>query len=314
MKKNCLLILIAVFAFCYSYAQVGSVRKIQKESERTINRTIPDSVNVDWKLGGLYNANVSQGALKNWAAGGDRFSLTINSNLNLFSYYKNYRHNWDNVLDVNLGYLNTTTLGARKNDDRIDFLSKYGYSIAPRWNLMGLFNLRSQMLKGYSYEEKNDTVHRRYVSSFMSPGYVLVSPGIEFKPDQSFSAFISPVSARWTIVTNDSLSSIGAYGVDSNRHVKQELGAFATVQLIKDFNKTFSLKSRMDLYSNYLHNPQNVDFFMSNLLFMNLTKWVSVTYNLDLIYDDDVRLFGDLEKSPAMQIKSILGVGLVVKF
>lgn len=314
MKKLFLFAVLIVFATNSVLAQDETVRKIKKEAQRNINRTIPDSVEVAWRKGGIFNLNLAQGSLKNWAAGGDKFSITINSNLNLFSYYKNKKHYWDNVLDLNLGYLSTTTLGTRKNDDRIDFLSKYGYKIAPKWNLVGLGNFRSQMLNGYTYEENKDTTVRRLVSGFMAPAYILISPGIEFVPNKTLSAFLSPLSARWTVVMNDSLAVVGAYGVDSSGHVKGEFGAFATINFVKDFNKTFSLKSRLDLYSNYLNNPKNADLFFTNMLLMKLTDWFAVTYNLDLIYDDDVRLFGPLEQSPALQIKSILGVGLVAKF
>ena len=76
----------------------------------------------------------------------------------------------------------------------------------------------------------------------------------------------------------------------------------------------FSYKSRLDLYSNYLKNPQNIDLYWTNLLNMKLTKYLTLTYSLDMIYDDDVRLFGPNNTSPATQIKSMLGVGFLVKF
>ena len=37
-------------------------------------------------------------------------------------------------------------------------------------------------------------------------------------------------------------------------------------------------------------------------------------HNVDLIYDDDVRLFGPKKSSPGLQAKSIIGFGLQVKF
>jgi hypothetical protein len=70
----------------------------------------------------------------------------------------------------------------------------------------------------------------------------------------------------------------------------------------------------MDLFSNYLANPQNVDIFWTNVLTMKVNKWLGVTYNFDLIYDDDVRLFGPNSNAPRTQIKSLLSVGLTTKF
>src|SRR5690348_18203115 len=48
---------------------------------------------------------------------------------------KKERYSWDNTLDLNYGLVNTTSLGTRKNDDRIDLLSKVGYEIAPKLSL-----------------------------------------------------------------------------------------------------------------------------------------------------------------------------------
>ena len=70
----------------------------------------------------------------------------------------------------------------------------------------------------------------------------------------------------------------------------------------------------MDLFSNYLHNPQNVDLYFTNMLSMRLSKALALTYNVDMIYDDDVRMFGASGKSAGLQVKSMLGVGLMVKF
>jgi hypothetical protein len=38
---------------------------------------------------------------------------------------------------------------------------------------------------------------------------------------------------------------------------------------------------------------------------------MSANYNLDLIYDDDVRIFGPNRNGAALQLKSILGIGFV---
>lgn len=53
---------------------------------------------------------------------------------------------------------------------------------------------------------------------------------------------------------------------------------------------------------------------MTNVLSVKLGKVLSATWNVDFIYDDDVKLFGENETSPALQIKSLVGVGLLMKF
>lgn len=308
MKK--LFFLLSLFTSVVVFAQDNTVKELKQSASRTIAKDASDTTKKLWKKGGFFNINAAQGSLSNWAAGGDKFSLAVNSNLGMYAFYKKDKHSWDNTLDFNLGYLQTTSLSGRKNDDRIDFLSKYGYDIAPKWNVGALVNLRSQLFDGYTYDGSKKT----FSSTFLSPAYVLVSPGIEYKSGKGFSAFLSPATVRWTIVANKYLSDRGAYSVDSGKHVKTELGAFATINYFKEFNKNISFKSRMDLFSNYLHNPQNVDLYFTNMLSMRLSKALALTYNVDMIYDDDVRMFGASGKAAGLQVKSMLGVGLMVKF
>ena len=308
MKK--LLLLTGILVNFYAHAQDETVKKLKTETNKSIKKDPADTSNKLWKTGGLFNLNLSQGSLSNWAAGGDKFSMSLNSILSVHAFYKKDKHSWDNTLDINFGYLRTSSLGNRKNDDRFDLLSKYGYAIAPKWNVAGLFNFRTQLANGYTYSDTK----RTFSSAFLSPAYVLLSLGLDYKPTKNLSVFISPVTARWVIVTDDSLSAKGLYGVPPGHKGRSEFGAFVSAEYLKDLSKTVSYKGRLDLFSNYKHNPEKVDVFMSNLFSVKLSKVLAATWNVDLIYDDDVRLFGSDGKSAAWQIKSLIGLGLMVKF
>jgi hypothetical protein len=291
-------------------AQDETVKKLKSDAEVSIKKDA-DTAKVSWKKGGIYNLNLAQGSSSNWAAGGDKFSLAVTSLLNLFSYYKNEKYSWDNTLDVNFGYVRTSSLGGRKNDDRLDFLSKYGRPISDKWNFATLFNFRTQFFKGYNYNDANEKI---FTSAFLSPAYVLASVGLDYKPSTNFSVFISPATARFIIVKDDSLAAKGLYGVDKGKNLATELGAFVSAAYFREFNTAVSFKSRLDLFSNYRREPKNIDVFMTNILSVKLTRLFSLSWNLDLIYDDDVKLFGPANDSPGLQLKSLVGLGLMVKF
>ena len=293
-----------------AYSQDQTVKNLRDESSKQIKKDPKDTANKIWKTGGLFNLTVAQGSIKNWAAGGDEFSLALNSILSAYAFYKRDKKSWDNTLDFSVGFVNTTSLGSRKNDDRFDLLSKYGYSIAPKWNLSALFNFRTQFFPGYNYTGTGKTIS----SDFLSPAYVLLSPGFDYKPNDEFSFFISPATARWIIVQNDTLSAEGAYGVDPGQHTKFQFGAFTTITYFKALNPVLTYKGRLDLFSNYLHNPQNISVYMTNLLSVKISKVLSASWNVNLIYDDNVKLFGPNKNSPALQFMSIVGVGLALKF
>ena len=308
MKKITLFVGVALLSLT-GFSQDAMIRKIQLETNRPIKKDITDTLH-HWFKGGVYSINLGQGSLTNWAAGGDEFSLTINSFLNLFAFYKKGKMTWDNSLDLNFGYVKTSSLGSRKNDDRFDFVSKVGYSLNHKLSLAVLTNFRSQFVKGYTYPNNV----KKFSSDFLAPGYVLVSLGLDYKPAKNLSIFVSPISSRWVIVKNDTLSARGEYGVTPGHKSASQLGSFATITYFKAFNKLVSYKGRMDLFSNYKHKPQNVDLYMTNQLAAKISKVISMNWTVDLIYDDDVRLFGPHKSSPALQVKSIIGAGLLVKF
>src|SRR4030095_6735423 len=107
MKKMTLVMFICIIAI-NTYAQDETVKDLKKASEKGITKDPNDTIPKIWKVGGQYALNVSQGSLSNWAAGGDEFSLSLNSMLNLFAFYKKDRHSWDNTFDFNLGYVTNT--------------------------------------------------------------------------------------------------------------------------------------------------------------------------------------------------------------
>ena len=308
MRKISLMLILVLLSNAWVSAQDLVVTGLKKEANRSIKKD-NDTASWRWKRGGLMSFNLAQGSLSNWAAGGDNFSLTVNGYFNYFIYYKKQRSSWDNNFDINLGYVQSTSLGSRKNDDRFDLLSKYGYKMDEKgkWYLSGLFNFRSQFFDGYNYTNNVGN----FSSSFLSPAYFIVSAGFDYKPDSKLSVFISPLTSRWVVVANKVLSDKGVYGVPAGSKSFNEIGAFATINYNNTIAKNINYKGRVDLFSNYKHKPENVDLFMTNIFSFRINKYFSATYTLDMIYDDDVRLFGPSKNSPSLQSKSLIGIGFL---
>lgn len=305
--KNTLFFFALLIAFAAS-AQDETIKNLQSEAGKSLTKDPNDTANKIWKIGGVFNLNVAQGSLSNWAAGGEKFSLATNTFINAHAFYKKGKHSWDNNFDFYLGFVKTTSLGTRKNDDRFEIFSKYGYALNSKWNVSGLFDLRSQFFKGYTYPDANTKV---YSSNFFAPAYIIVSPGFDWKPVKNLSIFISPAAARWVIVRDTALSAL--YGVDAGEKSRFEFGAYTTINYLANLGKVVSYTGKLDLFSNYRRNPQNVDLYFTNLFAAKLSKVLSATWNLTLIYDDDVRLFGDSRTSAGLQLQSLIGVGILVK-
>ena len=314
MNKFYLAVTVCLLAFFTVQAQDNSMKKIREEAAAKIKNGEKDTTGRLWKKGGNFGLMFNQGSLTNWAAGGDKLSLSLLGTLNAFANYKKGKHSWDNNIDLAYGYVNTTSLGSRKSDDRIDMTSKYGYEIGKNWYLGALFNLRTQFANGYLYPA--DTT-RQLTSKFFAPAYIVLSPGIDYMPNKEFSLFLSPITARWVVVMDDTLAAKAAYGVDTGKHVKGEFGAYMAATWNKEIVKNITFRTKLELFSNYKHNPQNIDVFWTNTLALKVNKWISANVNVDMIYDDDVKEFENTKtgvKGPRLQIKQVLGVGLTAKF
>lgn len=298
---------------------------------------------VRWKKGGVFGTNINQGSLQNWAAGGDDFSLTFGVMANLYANYANERNSWDNSIDMAFGYLNTTSLGTRKSDDKLNMYSKYGYQFSKNWYYSVMFSFRSQFANGYQYPDDSNIV-----SHFLAPAYILGSVGLNFKPNDYFSVFMSPITSRFVIVNDRRLADQGAFGVDSatyyyhdstrtlishGRRAQYEFGPSLSFQFNKEIMKNINWTSRLDLYSNYLHNFQNVDVNWSSLFSLKVNRFISATMDTELIYDDDVKFVtyaknadGSVKTDPAtgdqvvlkrqarLQFKELIGIGFSWQF
>jgi len=305
MKNGLLSLTLALLCTGTAVAQDNTVRELQNESSKTIGDDTTHKSG--WRTGGLFTLNVAQGSLSNWQGGGDKSSFSAVGFLNLFARFKEGRHVWANTLDLGYGYINTTSLGSRKSDDRIDLLSKYGYDIGNKWYLSGLVNFRSQFAPGYSYaEDANGIETKTLTSKFMAPAYLLVSAGFDYKPVPYFSVFLSPITERWIIVSDDVLSAAGAYGVEPGKKSRNELGAFLSAEFNRDIMTNVTYKSRLDAFSNYKENPQNIDIFWTNILALKVNQYLSANIALDFLYDDDA--IGRL------QLRQLLGIGFSAKF
>lgn len=302
-----------LFLLAFScFAQDPTVKDLQKEAAKSITKDPKDTAVKTWKFGGQFNLNINQGSQSNWSAGGDKFSFSLNSYLNVFAFYKKNKNSWDNNLELAYGIVNTTSLGSRKASDRIDLLSKYGYALSPKWNASVLFNLRTQFAKGFAYSKTatgQDT--SSVISNSFAPAYVLLSLGFDYKPNSDLSIFISPFTGRWVIVTDPLLAPL--FGLDSGKKSKNELGAFISASYSKKLGGSFTYKTRLDLFSNYKQKPQNIDVFWSNVVTAKITKYINFSFNLDMIYDDDTKNVNPA-KGPAAQWLQLMGIGFAYNF
>lgn len=273
----------------------------------------------NWKLESNFSLNITQSSFTNWAAGG-RNSIAGLAYINGSAIYSKNKFMWSNHLTTGVGGVKYFDAALQKTDDIFDLQSTLSYGVKKPWYISFLAGFRTQYLDGYS--DAADTLRS---SAFLAPGYATAALGIEYIPNDNFKAMLSPITGKFTFVEDQRLADAGAFGVTPAESLggvlvkhgekfRAEVGAYIRLVYKKELMKNINLKSRLELFSNYIHNPQNIDVNGELLLDFKINKWFSANIQLNVIYDDDVDITDrNGNVGPRTQFKEVIGVGIAYR-
>lgn len=290
-----------------------------------------------WKVTGFFGLNGAQTALNNWQGGGQSsqaFGMIFNVEVR---YRRDDFEYWTNKLDAQFGMIRPGD-GAklRKNLDQLFFISKYNTkAFGKHWFWTAQADYRTQFAPGYKFA--GDSIQGRAVSDFNSPGYIQLALGLDYKPRDYFSITFAPIAGKITLVNRQYLADQGAFGVDKavrdssgriltpGKKVRYEVGGRVIMRFRKDITKNLMLDSYLDLFSNYQHNPQNIDVIFNNTIAMKITRFLTINFTSQMLYDDDVVILRDWNKDgeyntpgdiqgPRLQALSTISIGFSYKF
>lgn len=276
-----------------------------------------------WSTKMLFGLNGSQSAFVNWAAGG-RNNISMLGFLDATATYRKKNIKWNTDLKLALGGIRffgkalESGSNVQKTDDRVDLASSLGYEFKNKWYYTIVGGFKTQMLDGFIYP--NDSIP---TSRFLAPGYGSWALGIEYAPTPNFNVFLSPLAAKYTIVNDAVLANAGAFGVraatydgvgnliSAGKKFRSEYGAYFKFRYSKELVKNVEMKSRLELFSNYVDKPQNVDVNAEVIFTFKVNKWLSSSLQWNLVYDDDISVIDSKgRKGPRTQFKSVLGLGV----
>lgn len=286
-----------------------------------------------WTMGGFASLSFNQVGLTNWAGGGES-SLSGTTVLNGFIKYKGPKSTWDNSLDLGYGILRSDKETIRKNEDKIDLNSKYGWHAKGKFDYSTLLNFKSQFAPGYNYP--NDSA---IVSKFTAPAFLTIAIGMDYNPKNFFSLYLSPASGKYTFITDQKLADEGAFGVEGAKYdplgnkiapgkrFRPEFGAYLKAKFQKKITGNINALSSLILFNNYTDkkklNRKNIDISWETIINIKANKFLTTSISSHLIYDNDIiiptyeKINGietKIGEGPKLQFKEVLGVGLSYKF
>jgi hypothetical protein len=326
MGKKFLLNVLAGLCYLAAFTQPDKTLVDQALTSKKI--TADTSKKKNWQTGGILALNISQQTSSYWVGTTEDYSLNLGISADLYSNFAKGKNTLDNTLKANYAFQDNQSTGTRKTADFVDLYSKYGHLLNDSGTLAFavILNGRTQFTDGYDYGYPDGG--KRRSSDFFAPANILLTPGIDWRPAKNFSLFFSPLAAKWVIVTNDPYSYYypngvkpdntqerplsELYGVDPERKVDFQVGAFISANFTLEIFKNVLYTSRLDLYSNYLDEPQNIDVFWTSNLLFKVNNWLGITYQWNVAYDDNYSPNG--KNGPRTQFLGNLGIGVKGKF
>ena len=260
-----------------------------------------------WKKGGITTLTFSQSTFTNWAAGGDN-TLALNGRLNLFANYKQNSWSWDNSLDMAYGQTKQGELSWRKNDDIIDLNTKVGFKASKVWYVSGILQFKTQFTNGYNYKDTTLT------SQFLSPAYLNFGIGMDYKPNDELSVYISPLNSKITYVADTIFSK--TYSIEEGKQLKYDFGLYVKTKYQRDLTDNINLLTKLDLFADYADlGADKIDVNWEVIISMNVWKALAININTNVLYDNDIKQLNDNGEEVALwQFKEVIGVGLSYKF
>lgn len=265
-----------------------------------------------WKTGKLFQANFTQAAFFNWTQGGEN-NISIAGMLELFAHHEKGNYIWANDLRLGYGRIRTGEL-TRKGDDQIHFATMLDKKITDQFSYNAQLDFRTQFDLGF--KNPTDSVP---ISKFMAPAYVMAGIGINWHPEEWISINFAPVSGKFTYVGDTATIPPENYGIDDNKQLRSELGATARIGVRKDLMENVNIASDLELFSNYLHEPQNLDINWLMRINLRINKFLVTTITTHVLYDHDILIpktndQGEEYLGRGTQFKEVIAIGLTYKF
>lgn len=276
-----------------------------------------------WAVENKASLNFSQSYFSNWSAGGEN-TLAGTGKYTFSANYLKENNKWDNWLDLALGYSLIGETDPMKTDDKFEFISSYGRKVKKNIYATVVTTFKSQIAKGYDYSADSTN----FISKFMAPGTFDIGVGFEWKPNDYFSVNFSPATAKWLVVNDEKLADAGSFGIDPAirdtngvilehaKKIKTMFGAKVLAILNYEIVKNVDFNTKLELFSDYLDNPQNIDVNWQAGITMKVNSWLNVNITTELIYDDDIMFYDDAgaPTGPRTQFNENMQIGLAITF
>ncbi len=250
-----------------------------KNKPRIARRSNPPPLFKPWYRRGEVSLIFNQNTLINWAKGGNN-NTSLTTDVKGWANYAKGNVKWDNYFWFIYGLQKTELLPLRKSNDRIHMESTLSHKAFKNFDYSLRSTFDTQGFRGYAYP--NDSVP---VSKIMAPADLVIGLGLSYRPNPKLNIYMAPISAQFRYVLDTALIDQTRWGLKKDQTMSSLMGASVTIQYSTVLFKKVNMGNYLNLYNNYLENPEKINFYWKLNLSLPVNKFISVSLQTETMYD-----------------------------
>jgi Protein of unknown function (DUF3078). len=286
-----------------------------------------------WKYRSEASFALNQAAISNWVKGGES-NISTTFDITGYADYENkpLKITSNHFARIKFGLIasrnsdQTNKWDVKKNIDLLETNSKLNHKAFGKFDFSAIFLFKSQVAKGYTYTKINNRDTALLVSKFFNPAIITAGIGLDYKPNKTTSINFSPFSYKGTFVPDTIHIDKSKYGILPGHRALNEPGASFMISNEYKPNKSVTIINRLQLFTNYINNPQNIDVDWEMIATASLNWFTDMRLNTHIVFDDDTRtpvldknkqlvmVDGKAKTSARVQFKELLGLSFIFRF
>jgi hypothetical protein len=309
------------------YAKTHAQRLAGDDRVREIYAMI-DADTAKWIYGAGIGLDMRSLLLINPRVGTGRSQIGFGILAGGLAKYKSGKWLWNNNASIQLA-AQKIGLGTeepwQKNMDIFRIISKLSYDFDDkRWSTAIDFTFQSILLPTYRNsflrpKDEND----KLTATFFSPATLNFSPGIGYKPNDKFTFLGAPASFKGIFIASQSVANLNIHGTQPIKNEEGEIIRYSKVDLRFGFflrssytqkflEDNLHITSTLDLFSNYLRSPENLEVFWRTEVGYKLWKNIFIQLNTDIFYDQNVLV--QIDKDGNLGLRTSITNALYIKY
>ncbi len=252
-----------------------------------------------WTTEGSSSVQFSQNYISpNWYNGGESVNTILAYLMLSASYNDKSKIEFDNKLEVRVGFITVPSDTLHKynfNSDLLRFTSKLGIKAYSKWYYTLSMEFNTQFFNSYDINSPDR------LSSFMSPGNLVINLGMDYKLNKTkatLSVLLSPLTYNFRYV-GDPLVDETSFGLDEGSKVLNSFGSTLQLNLKWTIIPSIVWESRFNYFTSY----KKIESEWENTFNFILNRYLSAKLFVHARYYD-------LESDHKVQLNEMFSFGV----